>query len=142
MFNVLMLLWFALTGLFRSKARLEAEILVLRQQINVLRRKSSKRAVLGNFDRLVFVGAPRVHGELLKLGIDVGLTSVAKYMAGARRGPSQGLEDLSLQSRRRHRLGGPVRRPDGFFPAAVWLSGATARSTSNHVAGSDGKPDS
>ena len=26
-------------------------------------------------------GAPRMHGELLKLGIDVGQTSVAKYMA-------------------------------------------------------------
>ena len=35
-------------------------------------------------------GAPRIHGELLKLGIDVGQTSVAKYMA-RRRGPaSQG----------------------------------------------------
>jgi hypothetical protein len=27
------------------------------------------------------VGAPRIHGELLKLGIDVGQTTVAKYMA-------------------------------------------------------------
>lgn len=27
--------------------------------------------------------APRIHGELLKLGIDVGQTSVAKYMAVA-----------------------------------------------------------
>ena len=26
-------------------------------------------------------GAPRIHGELLKLGIDIGHTSVAKYMA-------------------------------------------------------------
>jgi transposase InsO family protein len=34
--------------------------------------------------------APRIHGELLKLGIDIGQTSVAKYMA-RRRGPlSQG----------------------------------------------------
>jgi hypothetical protein len=38
-------------------------------------------------------------GELLKLGVDVGLTSVAKYMARRRGGPSPGLEDLSLQSR-------------------------------------------
>ena len=30
-------------------------------------------------------GAPRIHGELLKLGIDVGQTSVAKYMARRRR---------------------------------------------------------
>src|SRR5690242_19556245 len=35
-------------------------------------------------------GAPRIHGELLKLGIDVGQISVAKYMARNRRPPSQG----------------------------------------------------
>jgi hypothetical protein len=40
-----------------SRLRLEAEILVLRQQINVnvLRRRSPKRFVFGTFDRLVFV---------------------------------------------------------------------------------------
>src|SRR5438445_487087 len=35
-------------------------------------------------------GAPRIHGELLKLGINVGQTTAAKYMARGRRGPSQG----------------------------------------------------
>jgi hypothetical protein len=35
-------------------------------------------------------GAPRIHGELLKLGIDIGQTSVAKYMAKRRDPPSQG----------------------------------------------------
>jgi hypothetical protein len=35
-------------------------------------------------------GAPRIHGELLKLDIDVGQTTVAKYMAKRRRSPSQG----------------------------------------------------
>src|SRR3981189_1046931 len=35
-------------------------------------------------------GAPRIHGELLKLGIDVGQTSVAKYMIKRRGPPSQG----------------------------------------------------
>src|SRR5271170_7036117 len=35
-------------------------------------------------------GAPRIHGELLKLGIDVGQTTVAKYMPKRRRPPSQG----------------------------------------------------
>ncbi|WJR75646.1 hypothetical protein [Bradyrhizobium sp. NP1] len=35
-------------------------------------------------------GAPRLHGELLKLGIDIGQTSVAKYMARRRGLPSQG----------------------------------------------------
>jgi Integrase core domain len=35
-------------------------------------------------------GAPRIHGELLKLGIDIGQKSVAKYMARRRGPPSQG----------------------------------------------------
>jgi hypothetical protein len=35
-------------------------------------------------------GAPRIHGELLKLGIDVGQTSIAKYMVKRRGPPSQG----------------------------------------------------
>src|SRR5215467_7486338 len=34
-------------------------------------------------------GAPRVHGELLKLGIDIGETSVSKYMVRCRKPPSQ-----------------------------------------------------
>src|SRR3989441_842876 len=148
------LIWCALIGLFRPRAALEAEILVLRHQLNVLRRKSPKRLAFGNIDRLVFAGlyrvapgvldalkilkpqtvirwhragfraywrwksrprggrpktpadirqlirdmsvanplwgAPRIHGELLKLGIDVGQTTVAKYMARRRQPPSQG----------------------------------------------------
>ena len=35
-------------------------------------------------------GAPRIHGELLKLGVDIGQTSVTKYMARRRDPPSQG----------------------------------------------------
>ena len=133
---------------------LQAEILVLRHQLNVLRRKSPKRMALGNIDRVLLIdlyrlapkvpealkiitpetvirrhricfraywryksyplsgrpkisaeirqlvremslanpfwGAPRIHGELLKLGIAVGQTTVAKYMARRRRPPSQG----------------------------------------------------
>jgi putative transposase len=34
-------------------------------------------------------GAPRIHGELLKLGIDIGETTVAKYMVHPRRPSSQ-----------------------------------------------------
>jgi hypothetical protein len=41
-------------------------------------------------------GAPRIHGELLKLGIDVGQTSVAKYIARRRRPPSQGWRTFLL----------------------------------------------
>ena len=152
--DMLKLIWWAVIGLFRSSISLEAEILTLRHQLGVLRRKSPKRLVFSTFDRLVFAGlywiaprvvdalvivqsgtvirwhragfrwfwrwksrsrggrpkvpleirqlirtmslanplwgAPRIHGELLKLGIDVGQTSVAKYMAMHRRPPSQG----------------------------------------------------
>ena len=140
--------------LFRSRAALEAEVLVLRQQITVLRRGKPTRLPFMAADRLVLGwicrllpnardalavvrpetvmrwhragfrsywrwksrgwpgrpalpaeirkliremslanplwGAPRVHGELLKLGIDVGQTSVAKYMVRTRKSPSQG----------------------------------------------------
>src|SRR5580765_4052871 len=34
-------------------------------------------------------GAPRIHGELLKLGMDIGETSVSKYMGRRRSPPSQ-----------------------------------------------------
>src|SRR5436190_1835308 len=59
------LIWYALTGLFRSRAALEAEILVLRHQLNVLRRKSPKRLAFGNIDRLVFAALYRVSPGVL-----------------------------------------------------------------------------
>jgi transposase InsO family protein len=34
-------------------------------------------------------GAPRIHGELLKLGFDIGESSVSKYMVRGRKPPSQ-----------------------------------------------------
>jgi hypothetical protein len=37
-----------------------------------------------------FWGAPRIHGELLKLGFEVAQSSVAKYMTKRRGPPSQG----------------------------------------------------
>src|SRR6516225_3673763 len=133
--DICRLLWCALVGLFRSRASLEAEILLLRHQLNVLGRKSPKRMAFTDADCLAFAGlyhlapgvlnalkivkpetvirwhraglraywgwksrsrggrpptpadvrqlirqmsvanriwgAPRIHGELLKLGIDV-----------------------------------------------------------------------
>jgi hypothetical protein len=138
----------------RSQAKLQAEILVLRQQVLVLSRKSMLRAGLGNLDRLILVwlcrlfpslleaitvvkpetvlrwhrrgfraywhwksrpaggrrkidrelralirrmrpenplwGAPRIHGELLMLGIEVAQSTVAKYMGRYGRPTSQG----------------------------------------------------
>ena len=52
--DICRLLWCALVGLFRSRASLEAEILLLRHQLNVLRRKSPKRVAFTDVDRLVF----------------------------------------------------------------------------------------
>jgi hypothetical protein len=54
------LIWCALIGLFRSRTALQAEILILRHQLNVLRRKSPKRLAFGNMDRLVLAGLYRV----------------------------------------------------------------------------------
>src|SRR5246500_207975 len=154
MFDLCKLIFGTVIDLLRSRATLEAEILMLRQQINVLRRANPKRLRFASIDRLILGGifrlfpkmyealaivrpdtvihwhragfrlywrwksrrrcgrptvsleirwliremsivnplwgAPRIHGGLLKLGIDVGQTSVAKYMARRRGPPSQG----------------------------------------------------
>src|ERR1700730_13065568 len=138
----------------KSRASLEAENLVLRQQVIVLSRQSRSRVRLRNIDRLIFVwlyrffpailntitvvkpetvirwhrrgfraywrwksrrrggrpkidreirdlirrmskenslwGAPRIHGELLMLGIEVAQSTVARYMTRRQGPPSQG----------------------------------------------------
>jgi hypothetical protein len=51
----LKLLAYALRSLFKSRARVEAENLVLRQQINILVRRLPKRVRLTNSDRLRLV---------------------------------------------------------------------------------------
>src|ERR1700726_336735 len=151
------LFYFALAVLaspFKSKLRLEAENAVLRDQLNVLRRRLPARGRLTNHDRGFLIqlyrwfpsilqvltiirpetlvrwhragfrcywrwksrslggrpqidpelralirrmsvenslwGAPRIHGELLKLGFEVAQSSVAKYMVKRRGPPSQG----------------------------------------------------
>src|SRR6266436_3185257 len=137
----------------KTQARLEAEIVLLRHQLNVLRQRFPSKPRLTAADRLIFVwlyrlfpsllnaitvvqpetiirwhrtgfrrywrwksrsrggrpkvpleirrliremslanrlwGAPRIHGELLKLGIEVAQSTVAKYMAKSGRGRSQ-----------------------------------------------------
>src|SRR5260221_2983688 len=54
------LIWLAVIGLFRSRASLQAEILTLRHQLNVLRRKSPQRLTFSSIDRLVFAGLYRL----------------------------------------------------------------------------------
>src|ERR1700739_678746 len=50
--DVCSLIWLALIGLFRSRASLQAEILTLRHQLNVLRRKPPQRLTFTSIDRL------------------------------------------------------------------------------------------
>jgi hypothetical protein len=56
MSNLCRSIWRMFTDLFRSRATLEAEILVLRQQINVLRRGVPRKLAFNLIDRLIFIG--------------------------------------------------------------------------------------
>ena len=153
MIGFLILLLHVLVSPLKTQARLEAEIVLLRHQLNVLRRRVPSKPRLTVADRLLFVwfyrlfpsvlnavtivqpetvirwhrtgfrlywrwksrsrggrprvpveirrliremslanrlwGAPRIHGELLKLGIEVAQSTVAKYMTRSGRGRSQ-----------------------------------------------------
>src|SRR5258708_3710581 len=51
---VRLIIWMVV-DLFRSWAALEAEVLTLRQQINVLRRTAPKKQTFSSIDRLIFV---------------------------------------------------------------------------------------
>ena len=87
---------------FKPRSRLEAEIVVLRHQLAELRRGAPRRLYLRWADRVLFVwlyrrlsfenplwGAPRIHGELLKLGIEVAQSTVSKYMVPRQGRPLQ-----------------------------------------------------
>src|SRR5712671_4838389 len=79
------LIWSALVLLFRSRASLAGEILVLRHQINILRRHSPKRQTFSAMDRLIFAGlyrlAPTVLNALAVLKSD---TVIKWHRAGFR----------------------------------------------------------
>ena len=77
---------------FRSFWRWKSSRRVGRPQVSSEVRRLIREMSLAN----PLWGAPRIHGELLKLGIDVGQTSVAKYMARRRRPPSQGWRTFLL----------------------------------------------
>ena len=60
MLDLCRLIWRMFTDLFRSRATLEAKILVLRQQINVLRRGALRKLAFNLIDRLIFIGLYRL----------------------------------------------------------------------------------
>jgi hypothetical protein len=64
-------------------------------------------------------GAPRIHGELLKLGFEVAQSSVAKYQAT--RAAKPGMAHLPAQSRPRYRRYGLVRCSHYRFRPALCI---------------------
>ena len=74
------------TDLLRSRAMLQAEILLLRQQINVLRRANPKRLRFASIDRLILGGIcrllPKMYDALAIVRPD---TVVRWHRAGFRR---------------------------------------------------------
>src|SRR5215470_13036450 len=79
------LVWCFVAGVFRSRAALQAESLVLRHQLNVLRRKSPKRLAFSNIDRLVFTGLYGLTPSVLNaLKILKPATVIAWHRAGFR----------------------------------------------------------
>jgi hypothetical protein len=48
--DLLKLIWYAVAGLFPSRATLQTEVLALRHQLNVLRRRAPKRVAVSNIE--------------------------------------------------------------------------------------------
>src|ERR1700676_991611 len=65
MIDVLKLLACSLASLLKTRARLEAEIVVLRHQLMILRRKAPSRPRLSVVDRLIFVALYRLRPTIL-----------------------------------------------------------------------------
>ena len=93
-------------------------------------------------------GAPRIHGELLKLDIAIGQTSVAKKIWPSEEVRRPRVEDVPPQSCRRHRRDRSVRRSDHLVPSALWFvdhgawqtTGPMVRSNNASDRGMDCKP--
>ena len=71
-------------------------------------------------------GAPRIHGELLKLGIEVSQATVAKYMVRNRTSALTNLEDLPEKSCQGPGLDGFLCCSHGDFPSALRFSGSVS----------------
>lgn len=86
-------------------AALHVELIALRHQLSVLNRNRPPRVRVQPANRLLWVwlsrcwstmseanprwGGPRIHGELLKLSIELCQATVAQYMVRRRQPPSQ-----------------------------------------------------
>ncbi len=100
---------------FRSRAVVELENLALRHQLHVLRRQrpSVEREIRDLIRQMSSAnplwGAPRIHGELLKLGVEVSQATVAKFHGAKTRCTFLDLAQLPAESRPRHRCDRHVR---------------------------------
>src|SRR3974377_1718985 len=96
------LIWCALVGFFPPRASVQAELLLVLHQPNVLRRKSPKRSTFSKFDRLIFAGlyglAPNV---LSALAIVKPETVIGWARSGERRGSMASCSSLASTSARR-----------------------------------------
>ena len=80
------LIWSGFFGLLRSRSALAAENLVLRQQINVLRRTAPRRLSFNCLDRFIFVGLYRLFPEFREaLAIVKPDTVIEQLAAGGNR---------------------------------------------------------
>jgi hypothetical protein len=79
MFAFLTRLLLVIRSRFARRARLEAENLILRQQLVVLRRKSPARVRLWNIDRLLFAWLYRLYPSLLDAIIIVRPETVIRW---------------------------------------------------------------
>jgi hypothetical protein len=79
MVDMLKRIWCIVTGVFRSRAALEAEIVALRHQLNVLRRKAPKRLVFSNYDRFVFASLYRLAPGILNAFVIVKPETVIRW---------------------------------------------------------------
>src|SRR5438309_10135905 len=109
-------IWSLLIGLFRSRATLEAENLVLRQQILVLRRTAPKRLSFNALDRLILVGLYRLFPDVRSaLAIVRPETVVRWHRAGFR-----ACRRMSRPYRSRNEIVGTTNRSIAATPSA-WL---------------------
>src|ERR1700721_2082495 len=87
------------------------------------------------------MGAPRIPGEVLRLGIDVGQTPVAKYMARGGRPPSPGWKTFLDNHADGIASMDLFVVPDNLIPTNLRVADTAIRSPPNPVAGSDRAPD-
>src|SRR5205823_1649655 len=106
MIEFLRLILHIIASFFKPRTNLVAEILVLRQQLNVLRRQVSKRPQLSNTDRFLFVWLYRWFPSVLSaIAILRPETIIRWHRAG-------------FQSRHASRLAGQEFRPSCAISSA------------------------